>query len=134
MIARTWWGAVAPGDAESYLHYLKVTGIRDSRGTPGNRGMLTLRRDAGERVEFLTVSLWDSWDAIQEFAGSTSDAAVFYPEDERFLVKRDRHVGHFQVVDATLPTPGPSARWWARWWAWWWEGWRAFSRQAGEPR
>jgi hypothetical protein len=128
VIARTWRGAVAAGDAASYLEYLKVTGIRCYRGTPGNRGVLTLRRDAGEQVEFLMVNLWDSWDAIRDFAGPTPDAAVFYPEDERFLVQRDDHAGHFEVADASLPTPSMLARWWS----WWWGGWVVFWRQTGE--
>ncbi|HKJ01726.1 MAG TPA: hypothetical protein VJ997_04705 [Longimicrobiales bacterium] len=127
MIARTWRGSVAPGDAESYLDYLKVTGIRDYRGTPGNRGVFTLSRDAGEQVEFFMVSLWDSWDAVRGFAGPSPEVAVFYPEDDRFLVNRDPLAHHFEVVDAYLPTRGLLARWWA----WWWEGWKALLPERG---
>ena len=58
-----------------------------------------LRRDEGERTEFLTFSLWDSRDAIRAFAGDDIETAVYYPEDERYLVKRDDPVRHYDVVD-----------------------------------
>lgn len=48
-----------------------------------------LRRDSGERTEFVTFSLWDSFDSIRAFAGDDIETAVYYPEDERYLVERD---------------------------------------------
>jgi hypothetical protein len=38
-----------------------------------------------------------SEEAIRRFAGDHIDRAVFYPEDDRFLVARDEHVEHYQV-------------------------------------
>jgi hypothetical protein len=35
------------------------------------------------------MSLWDSLDAVRGFAGDDVEKAVFYPEDERFLVDRE---------------------------------------------
>ena len=60
--------------------------------------MLALRRVAHGQAEFLLVSLWDSESAIRDFAGPDIDRAVFYPEDERFLVDRETTVTHFDVV------------------------------------
>ena len=57
--------------------------------TPGNRGAWMLQRPVGELMEFVTFSLWDSIDAIKAFAGYDYETAVFYPEDDRFLVERD---------------------------------------------
>ena len=57
-----------------------------------------LRRDDGDRSEILTFSLWDSVDSIRAFAGEDIDQAVFYPEDDRFLIERDRTVQHYEVV------------------------------------
>ena len=100
MIARTWWGATDAADADAYLDYLHRTGLTAYRGTPGNRGALALRRVAGGRAEFLLVSFWDTLDAVRAFAGDDIERAVFYPEDDRFLVARDRHVTHYEVVAA----------------------------------
>ena len=44
-------------------------------------------RDLGDgRTEVLTVSWWESRAAIIGFAGSDIEAAVFYPEDDEYLV------------------------------------------------
>jgi heme-degrading monooxygenase HmoA len=98
MIARTWRGATKAEDAEAYLDYLHQTGLSEYRKTPGNRGVLGLRKIENGRAEFLLISLWDSVDAIERFAGKDIEQAVFYPEDERFLIDRDRHVSHYEVV------------------------------------
>ena len=52
------------------------------------------------RTEVLTVSWWESRDAIIGFAGSDIEAAVFYPEDDEYLVHRERTVSHFEVAAA----------------------------------
>ncbi len=98
MIARSWRGATEARDAEAYLQYLHRTGFAEYRKTPGNRGVLGLRRTVEDRAEFLLISLWDSKEAIRQFAGDDIEKAVFYPEDERFLIERDEHVSHFEVV------------------------------------
>ena len=58
-----------------------------------------LRRIAGERAEFVMISLWSSEDAIRGFAGDDISVAVFYPEDERYLIERELTVAHYEVVD-----------------------------------
>jgi heme-degrading monooxygenase HmoA len=106
MIARTWAGATRAADADAYLDYLHATGLAAYRATPGNRGVLALRRVEGDRAEFLLLTLWDSEDAIRHFAGDDIGRAVFYPEDARFLVARDEHVNHYEVAfRAEVPTP-----------------------------
>ena len=103
MIARTWQGATTARDADAYLEYLERTGLAEYRKTPGNRGVLGLRRIVGDRAEFLLLSLWDSKDAVRAFAGDDVEKAVFYPEDERFLIERDEQVSHYEVVHDTTP-------------------------------
>jgi heme-degrading monooxygenase HmoA len=105
MIARTWRGATAAHDADAYLDYLHQTGLAEYRKVDGNRGVLALRRIDGDRADFLLLSLWDSEESIRQFAGDDIEKAVFYPEDERFLVDRDNHVLHYEVAfdSALLP-------------------------------
>jgi len=84
-------------DADAYLEYLRETGLKEYRATPGNRGAWVLRRDDGERTEILTLSFWDSLDAVRVFAGDEVDRAVFYPEDDRYLVDREPTVRHYRL-------------------------------------
>lgn len=99
MIARTWRGCTRAEDATKYHEYLMETGVSAYRSTPGNRGVYVLRRSVEAGVEFLLVSLWDSLEAVQQFAGSDSEQGVFYPEDEAYLTEYDRHVKHFDVLE-----------------------------------
>jgi len=98
MIARIWRGAVRREDADEYADYIANTGRAEYRSTPGNQGAWMLRRDDGDRSEIITFSLWESPDSIRAFAGDDIDQAVFYPEDDRFLIERDRTVRHYEVV------------------------------------
>jgi heme-degrading monooxygenase HmoA len=98
MIARIWRGAVRREDAVAYANYISSTGMAEYRSTPGNQGAWMLRHDDGDRSEIITFSLWDSRDSIRAFAGNEIDRAVFYPEDDRFLIERDLSVCHYEVV------------------------------------
>ena len=123
MIARTWRGRVRPSDAENYVDYLERTGFIGLRSTPGNLAVLGLRRLTPDGAEFLLISLWETEAAIRRFAGEQPERAVFYPEDSRFLVERDEHVDHFEVVHLGGPAANgeparakPLLRRLAEWW------------------
>jgi heme-degrading monooxygenase HmoA len=98
MIARIWQGVVRTGDADVYADYIRETGFTEYAQTSGNRGAWLLRRDQGEQTQFITLSLWDSVDAVRAFAGDDIEAAVLYPEDARYLVGQST-VTHYQVID-----------------------------------
>ena len=98
MIARIWRGMVRAEDASAYAAYVQETGIAGYLRTPGNRGAWALWRVAGDRAEIITVSLWESPAAIEGFAGQDISRAVFYPEDDRYLIDRDLTVSHYEVA------------------------------------
>ena len=100
MIARIWRGATRIEDAEAYVEYVRETGLKEYRETPGNQGAWILWRAVEDRAEFVTLSFWESEEAVRSFAGDDIDRAVFYPEDDRFLVDRDLTVAHYRVESA----------------------------------
>ena len=97
MITRTWRGWTRPEDTDAYAEYILETGISEYKATPGNRGAYLISRPDGDRTEFVTISFWDNHDAIVAFAGEDIDQAVFYPEDDRYLIDRETTVKHFRV-------------------------------------
>jgi heme-degrading monooxygenase HmoA len=99
VIARTWRGWTRPEDADAYLEYVERTGARASRATPGNLGYYILRRADNDRTEFVTMSLWESLDAIRAWAGDDL-AVVFYEDDDRYLIDRERFVTHYELFEA----------------------------------
>jgi heme-degrading monooxygenase HmoA len=108
MIARVWTGAVPTGDAELYVDYIRATGFAEYGQTAGNRGAWLLQRHEGDRTEIIALSLWDSVEAIRAFAGDDIDAAVLYPEDERYLINGLSSVAHYDVIDRADPFTGPA--------------------------
>jgi heme-degrading monooxygenase HmoA len=103
MIARIWRGAVNRDDADAYAAYMQETGIAGYRHTTGNRGVWMLRRNLDAKTEFVMFTLWDSMEAIKAFAGSDPEVAVFYPEDDRFLIEREERVAHYSVDTQATP-------------------------------
>ena len=99
MIARIWRGVIRAADAATYRTYLEETGLRDYRQTPGNRGVWLLQRTDGDRCEIVTISFWESMDAVRGFAGGDPERAVYYPEDDRFLVERNERVSHYDLFE-----------------------------------
>jgi len=99
VIARMWRGWVATDRAGAYVDYITETGLAEYRRTPGNLGAQMWTRDLGDgRTEVLTVSWWESTDHIRGFAGDNIDQAVYYPEDEDFLIGRENTVTHYEVA------------------------------------
>ena len=97
MIARVWRGATRADDEQAYADYLEETGMRSARALPGSRGTLVLHRRVGDRAEFQTVLLFESLDDVRAFAGDDVERAVFFPEDDRYLVEREPTVAHYEV-------------------------------------
>lgn len=109
MIARTWRGVVRAEDAAAYTRYVDLTGGSAFRKTPGFNGSWILTRTVGEEAVVLVLSLWESLDAVRAFAGDDATRAVFFPEDERFLLDRDLEVVHWEI-GAHCPAPEPVGR------------------------
>jgi heme-degrading monooxygenase HmoA len=94
-----WRGWVRTEDRAAYVGYIEGTGMTEYRRTPGNQGAWMLTRELGDgRTEVVTLSFWASRESIRGFAGDDIERAVFYPEDDRYLVDRETTVTHFDVV------------------------------------
>jgi heme-degrading monooxygenase HmoA len=99
VIARVWRGWVRTDRAAEYVAYIEQTGMAAYRATPGNVDAQMWTRELGDgRTEVVTVSRWESLEVIVGFAGSDITRAVFYPEDDDFLVGREETVTHFTVA------------------------------------
>ena len=65
---------------------------------PGYKGSYVLRRDAGEEVEFITILLWDSFDAIRAVAGENYETAVVPEERRQYLSRYEAKATHYEVA------------------------------------
>lgn len=100
MIARIWHGVTLATKADKYVDYLKETGLADYAATTGNRGVYLLRRIEGDQAHFITLTFWESEEAIKAFAGADIEKARYYQEDKDFLLEFEPTVKHYEVLHA----------------------------------
>jgi len=98
MIVRMWHGRTPTGKAEAYKDFLNVRAIPDYRSVKGNISVHILERQEGEITHFITLTFWESPEAIKGFAGENIEAAKYYPEDQDYLLEFEPMVVHYEVV------------------------------------
>jgi heme-degrading monooxygenase HmoA len=64
----------------------------------GFRGAYLMRDDSGDEVEFVTLTLFDSLDAVRAFAGDDYETAVVLPEADALLSRYDRRSRHYETL------------------------------------
>ncbi|MDH5742911.1 MAG: antibiotic biosynthesis monooxygenase [Candidatus Aminicenantes bacterium] len=98
MIARIWHGRTLDYLGDEYLEYIKKTGIQGYRSTEGNRGVYVLKRIKSGVAEFQLITLWDSFEAIRKFSGPDVEKAVYFPDDQKYLLELEPQANHFEVL------------------------------------
>jgi heme-degrading monooxygenase HmoA len=98
MIVRMWHGRTSREQADAYDAFLAARAIPDYRSTQGNLAVYVLRRDEVDATHFITLTHWESEDAIRAFAGDDLLKAKYYPEDEGFLLEFEPQVVHYRVT------------------------------------
>ena len=99
MIVRIWHGWTAPGNADTYEALLQeeiFLGIQD-RHIPGFKGIQLLRHEVGKEVEFVTIMLFESLDAVREFAGDDYEVAVVPAKARAVLSHFDGRSQHYEL-------------------------------------
>ena len=97
MIGRIWHGWTSPENADAYERLLRSEVLPGIHRVPGYHGGYLLRRDEGEEVAFVTLTLFDSLDAVRAFAGEDYEAAVVLPDARRLLSRFDERSVHYEV-------------------------------------
>jgi heme-degrading monooxygenase HmoA len=104
MISRIWHGWTTPGNADKYEALLKeeiFVGIQN-RNIRGFKSIQLLRREIEEEVEFVTIMVFDSLDAVREFAGEDYEVAVV-PEKARTVLSHfDARSQHYEIRAAEI--------------------------------
>ena len=99
MISRLWHGWTKRENADAYENLLRQEILPGIHRVSGFKGAQLLRREAKDNeVEFITITLFDSLDAIREFAGEDYEVAVILPHARKLLSHCDERSAHYEAV------------------------------------
>lgn len=99
MIGRIWHGWTTHENADIYENLLKTEifpGI-EAKKVPGYRSIQLFRRSLRDEVEFLTILLFDSLDAVKQFAGEDYEQAYVPAKARKILSRFDERSQHYEI-------------------------------------
>ena len=97
MIARYWRGWTTAANANGYEDFLKRKILPGLHPIRGYRGGYVLRKNGPEECEFVVINLFDSLEAVKQFAGPDYTVPVFEPEARSFLSRIENFATHYEV-------------------------------------
>ncbi len=101
MIVRLWRGQATDANADAYCHHVTETVFPSLKTLSGHHGAWLLRREADGHTEFLAITLWESLEAIQAFAGGDIGMAIVEPGARAVLSDFDDFARHYEVAFKT---------------------------------
>ena len=103
-IARIWRGRTTAARADEYAQYLYEHGIRPLEEKA--LGVQMLREDRAGESEFVTISYWESVEAMSRFAGVDPRRIHHLERDAEFLIELPTGVQILNIVAAFGQTSG----------------------------
>jgi heme-degrading monooxygenase HmoA len=101
-IARIWRGRTSRAKADEYEKYLYQHGIKPLEEKA--LGVQLLREDRQGETEFVTISYWESVEAMSRFAGPDPRRIHHLPRDAEFLLELPQGVQVLSIVSASGAT------------------------------
>lgn len=98
MIARLWHGWTKRENADAYTQLLREKILPGIELVQGYEGAHVLRRDTGEEVEFITITFFQTMDAVRAFAGDDYELAVVSEQAKKLLAHYDARSVHYEVA------------------------------------
>ena len=96
-IMRLWHGEVAIKKADEYEKFMIEKAAPDYSSVDGLLSLSFQRKNEKTKAHFLLVTIWDSLESIKQFAGSEPELAKYYPEDDYFLLEKEKYTSMYDV-------------------------------------
>lgn len=96
-IMRLWHGKVAIEKADEYENFMIEKAAPDYSSVEGLQKLYFQRKDENDKAHFLLITIWDSLDSVKKFAGDNPEIAKYYPEDDSFLLEKEKHVSIYDI-------------------------------------
>lgn len=99
MISRQWKGIAKPSDAQRYIAHLRQDTFPTLATMAGFVSASILQRTVPTGEEFLIVTVWESLDAIKQFAGDEPEVAVVPAAVQAMMVEYEKVVRHYAITE-----------------------------------
>jgi antibiotic biosynthesis monooxygenase (ABM) superfamily enzyme len=96
-----WRGWTAPENADDYERFLVDELFPSLQAIQGFRGANVLRREDGHEVAFVTLTRFDSLDAVRSFAGAQYETPVLEPRALELLSRYEERAVHYETVSVS---------------------------------
>lgn len=96
-IMRLWHGEVSLEKADDYERFMIERAAPDYGSVEGLLKLYFQRKNEKNKAHFLLITIWDSLEAIKNFAGDNPEIAKYYPEDDNFLLGKEELVSMYEV-------------------------------------
>ena len=106
-IARIWRGRTIAAKADEYHRYLYEHGIEPLAEKA--LGVQMLREDRADESEFVTISYWESVEAMARFAGNDPRRIHHLERDAEFLIELPSGVQILEIAASMGRTGGDRA-------------------------
>ena len=106
-IARIWRGRTVAAKADAYAAYLYEHGIRPLEEKA--LGVQLFRENRAGESEFVTISYWESIEAMSRFAGKDPTRIHHLERDAEFLIELPQGVQVLEIVTSSGNTGGKTA-------------------------
>jgi heme-degrading monooxygenase HmoA len=99
MIERHWKGIAKFEEADNYVKHLREDTFRTLESIPGFVRATILQRTIATGIEFLIITVWESYESIKQFAGPQAAVAVVPEVVRKMMIEFDNDVLHYEVVE-----------------------------------
>lgn len=101
MITRIWHGWTTHENAPVYENLLKteVFPSIENKQVEGYRKISLLKNVLEDEVEFITIMLFDSLEAVKAFVGEDYETAYVPPKARQVLSRFDERSQHYEVIE-----------------------------------
>jgi heme-degrading monooxygenase HmoA len=103
MIVRSWGARCSPPNAERYAAYFRTEVLPHLNSLDGFHDAILMTRNDGQCVDIRALTMWESLDKVQAFAGADITVANVAPKARALLTTYDTTVTHFEVQPLATP-------------------------------
>lgn len=98
MIERHWKGIAKFEEADNYVKHLLEDTFPKLESINGFVRGKVLKRPVANGIEFLIITMWESLESIEQFAGTEVAVAVVPDVVQKMMIEFDSYVSHYEVM------------------------------------